>query len=78
MKATLYHDGCKICSEVGQDIVNLIGLTNLDITHVGLHPEKEEEAKLKGVKVFPALVLSNGNVLHFNVLEHEGNIECLL
>jgi glutaredoxin 3 len=77
MNTTLYHDGCEICSSVGQDIVSLIGLSNLDIIHVGLNPKKEEEAKSKGVKVFPALVTKSGNVLHFNVFEHEGSVECL-
>ena len=73
----LYHDGCDICALVGSEIVSLIGLANLDIIHVGLNPAKEIDAKNKGGKAFPALVLSNGNILHFNVEEHEGSVDCL-
>ena len=72
-----YHDGCDICAGVGQVIVNLIGLAKLDIIHVGVNPSRMEEAKKIGIKAFPALVTSNGNVLHFNVEEHEGSISCL-
>lgn len=74
----LYHDGCDICALVGQEIVNLIGLANLDIVHIGLNPAKQIEAESQGVKAFPALVLNNGNILHFNVEEHEGSVDCLL
>ena len=62
----LYHDGCDICA-----------LANLDIVHIGLNPLKQIEAESKGVKAFPALVLNNGNILHFNVEEHEGSVDCL-
>ncbi|MDX2174760.1 MAG: thioredoxin family protein [Bacteroidota bacterium] len=72
-----YHDGCTICASVGQEIVNLIGLSNLDIIHVGLNPSKMQEAEKLGVKAYPALVTDNGNVLHFNVQDHEGNLTCL-
>jgi glutaredoxin 3 len=73
-----YHDGCDICVSVGQEIVNLIGLLNLDVIHVGINPSKVIEANNLGVKSFPALVNINGNVLHFNVEEHEGSTDCLL
>ena len=35
-----YHDGCEICASVGQEIVNLIGLSNLEVIHVGIDPAK--------------------------------------
>ncbi len=73
-----YHDGCGICAAVGQEIINLIGLSKLDIIHVGIDPAKIIEANNLGVKTFPALVNTNGNVLHLNVEEHEGNTDCLL
>lgn len=73
-----YHDGCLICSSVGRDIVNLIGLANMEIVHVGLDPARSVEAERSGVKTYPALVTTNGNVLHFNVEEHEGSIACLI
>ena len=72
----LYHDGCDICALVGQEVVNLIGLANLEIVHIGINPSKQIEAENKGVKAFPALVLKNGNILHFNVEEHEGSVDC--
>lgn len=73
-----YHDGCAICSSVGQDLVNLVGLTNLEVVHVGLDPGRMIEAIRSGVKAYPALVTMTGNVLHFNVEAHEGSLACLL
>lgn len=78
MKNRFYHDGCSVCSNTGETIITLLGLSNLDIIHVGFHPKKELEAKSLGVITFPALVTTNGNVLHLNVFEHEGSVECLL
>jgi len=77
-KSIFYHDGCQLCSSVGQQVVNLLGLSNLEIIHVGLDPKKQSEAEDAGVKAFPALVTANGNILHFNVVEHEGSAACLL
>lgn len=77
-KLTFYHDGCNICAGVGQDLINLIGLAKMDIIHVGLNPLRMKEAEQLGIKAYPALVTDNGNVLHFNVEEHEGNLNCLL
>jgi glutaredoxin 3 len=78
MKNIFYHDGCSVCSDTGKVVITLLGLSNMDIIHIGLHPKKEIEAKSFRVKTFPALVTTNGNVLHLNVFEHEGSVECLL
>jgi glutaredoxin 3 len=75
--AVFYHDGCEICSEVGKELVGLVGLSKLDIIHVGLNPAFLEKAEKAGVKAYPALITANGNVLHFNTEQHEGNIACL-
>lgn len=77
-KNIFYHDGCKVCSETGQTIISLLGISNLNIVHIGMYPSMEQVAKSKGVKTFPALVTNRGSVLHLNVLEHEGSIENLL
>lgn len=76
--AVFYHDGCEICSETGKELVNLVGLSNLDIIHVGLNPVFLEQAERAGVKAYPALITADGNVLHLNTAEHEGSIACLL
>ena len=73
-----YHDGCDICSSVGQDLVNLVGLSTMEVVHVGLDPARMIEANKLGVKAYPALVTMNGNVLHFNVEAHEGSLACLV
>lgn len=78
MKNLFYHDGCPVCSDTGKAIIALLGLSNLDVIHIGLHPKKELEAKSLGVKTFPALVTTNGSILHLNVFEHEGSMDCLL
>lgn len=77
-RAVFYHDGCEICSEAGKELIAVIGLSNLDIVHVGLTPERMKEAEEAGIKALPALVTVTGNVLHFNTEQHEGSIICLL
>ena len=78
MKNIFYHDGCSVCSDTGKALITLLGLSNLDIIHIGLHPKEEIVVKSLGVKTFPALVTANGSILHLNVLEHEGSIDCLI
>ncbi|WP_420602666.1 thioredoxin family protein [Flagellimonas sp.] len=65
-KSVFYHAGCPVCVSAEQDLVNLIGSENVTIVHVGENEEKVGEAEQKGVKSVPALVTSNGNVLHIN------------
>ena len=73
MKNIFYHDGCSICSDTGKALVTLIGLSNLDIIHIGLYPKEEIVAKSLGIKTFPALVTANESILHLNVLTRRFN-----
>lgn len=65
-KAVFYHAGCPVCVSAEQDILNLIPSEQVDIVHLGTEKSKVKDAENAGVKSVPALVLSNGNVLHIN------------
>ena len=65
-KSIFYHAGCPVCISAEHDIINLIGLENMEIIHLGNDRNKIEEAEKAGVKSVPALVTPNGNVLHIN------------
>ncbi|TZF98548.1 thioredoxin family protein (plasmid) [Chryseobacterium panacisoli] len=65
-KSIFYHAGCPVCISAEHDIINLTGLENVEIIHLGNDRNKIEEAEKAGVKSVPALVTPNGNVLHIN------------
>ena len=65
-KAVFYHAGCPVCVSAEQDLLNLIPENQVEIVHLGEEKSKVEEAEKAGVKSVPALVTSNGNVLHIN------------
>lgn len=65
-KSIFYHAGCPVCVSAEQDIIQLIGENNLEIVHIGESRNRISEAENAGVKSVPALVTSNGNVLHIN------------
>ncbi|PWN71457.1 thioredoxin family protein [Chryseobacterium phosphatilyticum] len=65
-KAIFYHAGCPVCTSAENDIVNLIGLENVEIIHLGNDRTKIREAEHAGVQSVPALVTPTGNVLHIN------------
>lgn len=65
-KSIFYHAGCPVCISAEQDIIDLIGVENLQIIHFGKDSDKIEEAEKAGVKSVPALLTPNGNVLHIN------------
>lgn len=65
-KSIFYHAGCPVCISAEHDIINLIGLENVEIIHLGNDRNKIEDAEKAGVKSVPALVTPNGNVLHIN------------
>ncbi len=65
-KAIFYHAGCAVCISAEKDILNLISEDKVEVIHLGLDKTKVIEAKHAGVESVPALVLSNGNVLHIN------------
>ncbi|AXT50819.1 thioredoxin family protein [Aquimarina sp. BL5] len=65
-KSIFYHAGCPVCVTAEQDIVNLIGASNVDIIHLGEEQSIITNAEKAGVQSVPALVTPNGNVLHIN------------
>lgn len=65
-KAVFYHAGCPVCVSAEQDILSLIPSESVEIVHLGNEKTKIAAAEKAGVKSVPALVLSNGNVLHIN------------
>ena len=65
-KAIFYHAGCPVCVSAEQDLLNLIPSEAVEIVHLGNEKAKVAEAEKAGVQSVPALVLSNGNVLHIN------------
>jgi len=65
-KSIFYHAGCPVCLSAENDIVNLIGATNVEIVHIGEDRNRIAEAEKAGVKSVPALLTPNGNVLHLN------------
>lgn len=65
-KSVFYHAGCPVCVSAEQDIVNLIGTSNVEVVHIGEDRSRIAEAEKAGVKSVPALVTPNGNVLHIN------------
>lgn len=65
-KSIFYHAGCPVCVSAEHDIIDLIGLENMDIVHLGEDQSRIDAAENAGVKSVPALVTPNGNVLHLN------------
>jgi len=65
-KSIFYHAGCPVCISAEHDIINLIGLDNVEVVHIGEERSKIEAAERAGVKSVPALVTPTGNVLHIN------------
>ena len=65
-KSIFYHAGCAVCISAEHDIINLIGLANVDTVNIGTNRNRISEAETAGVKSVPALVTPNGNVLHIN------------
>lgn len=65
-KSIFYHAGCPVCISAEHDIVELAGANNVEIVHLGNDKSRIAEAENAGVKSVPALVTSNGNVLHIN------------
>lgn len=65
-KSIFYHAGCPVCVSAEQDIVSLIGESNVEVVNIGSDRERISEAEQAGIKSVPALVTPNGNVLHIN------------
>ncbi len=65
-RSVFYHAGCPVCVSAEHDIINLIGVDNVEVVHIGEVRDRIPEAEKAGVKSVPALVTPNGNVLHIN------------
>lgn len=65
-KAIFYHAGWPVCVSAEKDILNLIPENQVEVIHLGTDKTKVKDAESSGVQSVPALVLSNGNVLHIN------------
>jgi glutaredoxin 3 len=65
-KSIFYHAGCPVCISAEQDIIHLIGESQVEIIHLGESANRISEAEQAGVQSVPALVTPNGNVLHIN------------
>lgn len=73
-KSIFYHAGCPVCLSAEQEIISLIGSSNVDIVHLGEKKDLIAEAEKIGLKSVPALLTPSGNVLHIN---HGASIEDL-
>ena len=65
-KSIFYHAGCPVCINAEHDIIELVGAENVEIVNIGEDRSRINEAENAGVKSVPALLTSNGNVLHLN------------
>lgn len=65
-KSIFYHAGCPVCVSAEQDIISLIGETNVEVVNIGENRSRIAEAENAGIQSVPALVTPNGNVLHIN------------
>ena len=67
-KAIFYHAGCPVCVAAEQEILNLVDSSKVqvDIVHLGEHPDAVPTAEAVGVQSVPALVLEGDRVLHIN------------
>lgn len=65
-KSIFYHAGCPVCVSAEQDIINLIGASNVEVVNIGEDKSRISEAETAGIQSVPALVTPNGNVLHIN------------
>ncbi|MDW7694458.1 thioredoxin family protein [Flammeovirgaceae bacterium SG7u.111] len=65
-KSVFYHAGCPVCVSAEDEIVSLIGESQVEIVHLGETKSRIGEAENAGVKSVPALLTPKGNVLHIN------------
>jgi glutaredoxin-related protein len=65
-KSIFYHAGCPVCVSAEQEIVSLVGESNVEVIHLGEDKSRINDAENAGVKSVPALITPNGNVLHIN------------
>jgi glutaredoxin 3 len=66
-KATWYHAGCDVCVSAENGLISILAVQRLDIDKVDLGRARAriDEAKQRGVKTLPALVVGD-DVFHIN------------
>ena len=74
-KSVFYHAGCPVCVSAEQDIITLVGESNVEVVHLGNSKDRISEAENAGVKSVPALLTPNGNVLHLNFGASMGDVK---
>jgi hypothetical protein len=65
-KTIFYHAGCPVCVGAERELIDLVGVNNMSIVHLGEDKDQIPMAEDFGVKSVPALVTPNGHVLHIN------------
>lgn len=65
-KSIFYHAGCPVCVSAEHDIVELVGASYVEVVNIGEDKSRIVEAEKAGVRSVPALLTTNGNVLHIN------------
>ncbi len=67
LQATFYHAGCPVCVSAEKTIVDALDTNRykVDIVHLGEQANRIDEARNKGVKSVPALLI-NDQVMHIN------------
>ncbi len=65
-KSTFFHAGCPVCVTAEQELVGLIGESEVEVVHLGNDRDRIAEAESAGVESVPALVTPGGSVLHIN------------
>ena len=65
-KSIFYHAGCRVCVGGEEEILSLVNPDNIEVVHLGTDKGRIADAEKAGVKSVPALVTSNGKVLHIN------------
>ncbi|WP_299225804.1 thioredoxin family protein [uncultured Psychroserpens sp.] len=65
-KSIFYHAGCPVCVSAEHDIINLVGVENVEVVNIGENRNRIPEAEKAGVSSVPALLTPNGNILHIN------------
>jgi glutaredoxin len=64
--ARFYHAGCPVCISAEQTLLTLLDpALQVEVVHLGEHPQRVAEAELAGVKSVPAFVYDD-QVLHLN------------
>jgi glutaredoxin 3 len=66
-KAIFYHAGCPVCLAAEHQVLDMVDRSRfqVEVVHLGTSKQRVQEAKNKGVKSVPALVVGN-DVLHIN------------